>query len=296
MWNWNCCVLVVFWVQGLVVRRLGGGAVWSRDEEEGTTRPPPTLEMDGNRAAVHGTWCHVSGLFEDATTDIEACSSSSASSLTRVLLPAKKLQAARRKLIKEWWQRRQACILVHCSALHPTGHPVGAFLPGRSLSPLQPTHLLLVGVLLIRVFFLGFCDGWQQQDGCHTKTNSRFCKRLHYVGAMQITIDYWLWAHLWKWKNSTCECQSTGIAKAQVQCIHTCTTWIRLHHREHTMPFFSQSPAEELCSGMHYFSCVRFSSSVASILLAIVRKYAPQKAHLPLLSLGFGRGGWCWAH
>jgi hypothetical protein len=47
---------------------------------------------------------------------------------------------------------------------------------------------------------------------------------------------------------------------------------------------------------MHYFSCVRFSSSVASILLAIVRKYAPQKAHLPLLSLGFGRGGWCWAH
>ncbi len=114
---------------------------------------------------------------------------------------------------------------------------------------------------------------------------------------MQITIDYWLWAHLWKWKNSTCECQSTGIAKAQVQCIHTCTTWIRLHHREHAMPFFSQSPAEELCSGMHYFSCVGFSSSVASILLAIVRKYAPQKAHLSLLSLGFGRGGgWCWAH
>jgi hypothetical protein len=57
------------------------------------------------------------------------------------------------------------------------------------------------------------------------------------------------------------------------------------------MPFFSQSPAEELCSGMHYFSCVGFSSSVASILLAIVRKYAPQKAHLSLLSLGFGRGG-----
>jgi len=56
------------------------------------------------------------------------------------------------------------------------------------------------------------------------------------------------------------------------------------------MPFFSQSPAEELCSGMHYFSCVGFSSSVASILLAIVRKYAPQKAHLPLLSLGFGGG------
>ncbi len=169
MWNWNCCVLVVFWVQGLVERRLGGGAVWSRDEEEGTTRPPPTLEMDGNRAAVHGTWCHVSGLFEDATTDIEACSSSSASSLTRVLLPPKKLQAARRKFIKEWWQWRQACILVHCSAFHPTGHPVGAFLHGTSLSPSQPTHLLLVGVLLIRVFFLGFCDGWQQQDGCHTK-------------------------------------------------------------------------------------------------------------------------------
>lgn len=57
------------------------------------------------------------------------------------------------------------------------------------------------------------------------------------------------------------------------------------------MSFFSQSPAEELCSGMHYFSCVGLSSSVASILLAIVRKYAPQKAHLPLLSLGFGRGG-----
>jgi hypothetical protein len=52
------------------------------------------------------------------------------------------------------------------------------------------------------------------------------------------------------------------------------------------MPFFSQSPAEELCSGMHYFSCVGLSSSVASILLAIVRKYTPQKAHLPLLSLG----------
>jgi hypothetical protein len=101
MWNWNCCVLVVFWVQGLVERRLGGGAVWSRDEEEGTTRPPPTLEMDGNRAAVHGTWCHVSDLYKDATTDIEACSSSLASSLIRVLLPPKKLQAARRKLIKE---------------------------------------------------------------------------------------------------------------------------------------------------------------------------------------------------
>jgi hypothetical protein len=112
--------------------------------------------------------------------------------------------------------------------------------------------------------------GWMP----HRKKIQGFCKRLHYVGAMQITIDYWLWAHMWKWKNSTWECQSTGITKAQVQCIHTCATRIRLHHREHTMPFFSQSPAEELCSGMHYFSCVGFSSSVASILLAIVRKYA----------------------
>ncbi len=297
MWNWNCCVLVVFWVQGLVERRLGGGAVWSRDEEEGTTRPPPTLEMDGNRAAVHGTWCHVSGLFEDATTDIEACSSSSASSLTRVLLPAKKLQAARRKLIKEWWQQRQACILVHCSALHPTGHPVGAFLPGRSLSPSQPTHLPLVGVLLIRVFFLGFCDGWQQQDGCHTKTNSRFLQKITLCGSN--ANHNWLLTlstlvemeKLNLWVSINRNRKSTSTVYTYMHDLDTSTP-----QRTRNAVLFSIASWRTLFRYALFFLCwVQFQCCFNTA--SNCKKVCTTESSFVPVEFGFWEGGgWCWAH